>query len=71
MKVGYKVHIPTSYDLEDKKVQDYVSRMTNWQRNQWAKAKYPKNKTQLMYYLMLTRRLRNENKEKERLARYS
>lgn len=37
-------------------VQKFIRRMTNWQRNQWAKAKYPIDKIE--FYT----KLKKENK---------
>lgn len=33
--------------LRVEEVQVYVNRMTNWQRNQWARSGYPKSRAQL------------------------
>ncbi len=36
-------------------VQNWVRRMTNWQRNQWARAKYPTDQESLAHFSKLVR----------------
>jgi len=40
------------------KQQEYIKKMTNWQRNQWAKAGSPSKKEDLEKYLSMTKQSR-------------
>ena len=40
----------------DPAIQSIVRRMTNWQRNQWAKAKYPIDEVSLKRFATMKRR---------------
>ena len=63
MNVKYKVNTPDYLTSEQHQV--YINKMTNWQRNQWARAGSPKAKNELKYYTILTRRSMDEEKTEE------
>ena len=65
MSIKYKVHVPKAYDLGKKEVQVYVNKMTNWQRNQWARAGRSTTKEELENYTTLIRGLRDGEKTEE------
>lgn len=42
-------------DVSAPEVQAFVSKMTNWQRNQWARSGYPTSESQLQTFVTATK----------------